>query len=139
MIVQAVRIRPSFYPMLAAALLPAVSAFANQTAIALENARLYEQLQRHAEELERRVALKLGFSDAYPVTGQTYPRKVDAALAAAMGGIAASASKFANDIRLLMGLGELEEPIHSKQVGSSAIRSPCSNQAMARQPPQVSL
>jgi len=73
------------------------------------------------EELERRVALKLGSAGAYAVTGQTYPRKVDAAIMAVLGGIATSAAKFATDLRLLMGFGELEEPIGKDQVGSSAM------------------
>jgi adenylosuccinate lyase len=72
-------------------------------------------------ELERRVAAKLGFSACEPVTGQTYSRKVDAQVVAALAGIAASVHKFANDVRLLANLKELEEPFGREQVGSSAM------------------
>src|SRR5436190_238424 len=73
------------------------------------------------EELDRRIAERLGFPGSYPVTGQTYPRKVDGEVVGALGGVAASSSKFATDLRLLMSLGELEEPIDDHQVGSSAM------------------
>jgi adenylosuccinate lyase len=73
------------------------------------------------EELDRRVAEKMGFPASYPVTGQTYPRKVDAEILGALAGVAASAAKFATDLRLLMSLGEMEEPIDDEQVGSSAM------------------
>jgi adenylosuccinate lyase len=82
---------------------------------------LFDGDHERVEELDRRVAAKLGFQGVYPVTGQTYPRKLDAALMAALGGIAVSASKFATDLRLLMGLGQMEEPIAKSQVGSSAM------------------
>lgn len=72
-------------------------------------------------ELERRVARKLGFAACEPVTGQTYSRKVDAQVVAALAGIAASVHKMANDIRLLAGLKEVEEPFGADQVGSSAM------------------
>jgi adenylosuccinate lyase len=72
-------------------------------------------------ELERRVARKLGFARVVPVTGQTYPRKLDALVLAALAGVAQSAAKFATDLRLLQHEGELLEPFESEQVGSSAM------------------
>lgn len=72
-------------------------------------------------ELERRVARKLGFTRVVPVTGQTYPRKLDARVLAALAGVAQSAAKFATDLRLLQHEGEMLEPFESEQVGSSAM------------------
>lgn len=72
-------------------------------------------------ELERRVARKLGFTRVVPVTGQTYPRKLDALVLAALAGVAQSAAKFATDLRLLQHEGEMLEPFESEQVGSSAM------------------
>ncbi|MCG6949694.1 MAG: adenylosuccinate lyase [Acidobacteria bacterium] len=71
--------------------------------------------------LDQRVAETLGFSNTYPVTGQTYPRKVDAFVLDALSGVGQSASKFATDIRLLARLKELREPLAEGQVGSSAM------------------
>lgn len=71
--------------------------------------------------LDRKIAEKMGFDDVYPVSGQTYSRKLDSRILSVLSGIAQSASKCANDIRLLQGLGELEEPFEKKQVGSSAM------------------
>ena len=73
------------------------------------------------DALEEAVCRHLGFAGAYPVTGQTYPRKVDQALLATLAGVAASASKMAHDIRLLSHLREVEEPFEKEQVGSSAM------------------
>lgn len=72
-------------------------------------------------ELDRRVAVTLGFERVLPITGQTYTRKVDAQVLAACSGIAASAAKFATDLRLLQHEGEMLEPFESEQVGSSAM------------------
>jgi adenylosuccinate lyase len=72
-------------------------------------------------ELDIRVSAKLGFPRVFPVTGQTYTRKQDAQVLAALAGIAASAAKFATDLRLLQHEGELLEPFESEQVGSSAM------------------
>ncbi len=72
-------------------------------------------------ELNRRVAERMGFDRLYGVSGQTYPRKLDYAMLAALGGIAASASKFAHDVRLLQHLRELEEPFEEEQIGSSSM------------------
>jgi adenylosuccinate lyase len=71
--------------------------------------------------LEERIAAEMGVSGVYPVTGQTYPRKVDAYVLHTLSGVAQSASKFAADVRLLSHLKEIEEPFESKQVGSSAM------------------
>ncbi|MSR22779.1 MAG: adenylosuccinate lyase, partial [Gemmatimonadetes bacterium] len=73
------------------------------------------------EELDRRVAVKMDFPGSYGVVGQTYPRKVDAAIAGTLAGIAASLSKFGNDLRLLAHLREVEEPFEEEQIGSSAM------------------
>ncbi|MEW6251064.1 MAG: adenylosuccinate lyase [Planctomycetota bacterium] len=71
--------------------------------------------------LEQLFARKLGFETCYPVTGQTYSRKVDIEIVAALASFAASAHKLCNDIRLLAMLKEIEEPFESTQVGSSAM------------------
>ena len=72
-------------------------------------------------ELDARIARKLGFARVFAVSGQTYPRKLDAQVLAALSGIAASAAKFATDLRLLQHEGEILEPFESEQVGSSAM------------------
>lgn len=71
--------------------------------------------------LERRVAEKMGFESTYPVTGQTYSRKVDAQLLDVLSGIAQSAHKAATDLRLLQSRNEIEEPFETDQIGSSAM------------------
>ena len=82
---------------------------------------LFEGDHEKCKELDRRIAQEMGFSDSVPVSGQTYSRKVDAAVLGALSGIAQSASKFANDVRLLCHLKEIEEPFEHKQIGSSAM------------------
>lgn len=72
-------------------------------------------------KLEVDVARQFGFARVEPITGQTYSRKVDAQVVSTLGGIAASVHKFANDIRLLAGLREIEEPLEEDQVGSSSM------------------
>ncbi len=72
-------------------------------------------------ELDLRVARKLEFAKVFPITGQTYTRKLDAQVLAVLSGIAASAAKFATDLRLLQHEGELLEPFEAEQVGSSAM------------------
>ena len=72
-------------------------------------------------ELDRRVAARMGFDASYPVTGQTYSRKVDAQVLAALSGIGQTAHKAGSDLRLLQSRKELEEPFESKQIGSSAM------------------
>lgn len=71
--------------------------------------------------LEAEVARQFDFDMVEPITGQTYSRKVDAQVICALGGVAASVHKFANDIRLLQNLKEIEEPFEAEQVGSSAM------------------
>ena len=71
--------------------------------------------------LEARIAEKLGFAGVYPVSGQTYTRKVDYFTLSVLSGIAQSAMKFTNDIRLMAHMKELDEPFESAQVGSSAM------------------
>jgi len=82
---------------------------------------LFEGNPRKVARLEKMVAGKLGFKQVEPVTGQTYTRKIDAQMAASLANIAAGAHKFANDIRLLAGLKEIEEPFETQQIGSSAM------------------
>jgi adenylosuccinate lyase len=72
-------------------------------------------------ELDRRIAARLGFAGSFPITGQTYPRKQDSQLLAALAGIAESCHKLGTDLRLLQGFGELSEPFDDEQVGSSAM------------------
>ncbi len=84
-------------------------------------------------QLDRLVAEKLGFDKVFPVTGQTYPRKLDMKTAETLAGIGASAHKFAVDMRLLSNLKVQEEPFASKQVGSSAMaykRNPMRSERM---------
>jgi adenylosuccinate lyase len=83
--------------------------------------KLFNGSAAKAARLEKLVAKKLGFDACEPVTGQTYSRKVDAQVVAALANIAASVHKFANDIRLLANLKEIEEPFEHRQVGSSAM------------------
>ena len=73
------------------------------------------------QRLEEMVARKMGFDAVYPVTGQTYSRKVDSQVLAALSGIAQSAHKAATDLRLLASRKELEEPFEAEQIGSSAM------------------
>ena len=72
-------------------------------------------------ELDRRVTRAMGFTVALAVTGQTYTRKLDAQVLGVLAGIAASAAKFAGDVRMLQAFGEIEEPFEQEQVGSSAM------------------
>ncbi|MFZ5831625.1 MAG: adenylosuccinate lyase [Planctomycetota bacterium] len=74
-----------------------------------------------ARELDDLVCRKIGFEESYAVTGQTYPRKVDAMVLAALSGIAQTAHKMATDLRLLAHRKELEEPFEKEQIGSSAM------------------
>ena len=71
--------------------------------------------------LDLKIANKMGFSNVYPVSGQTYSRKIDQRVYSVLSSIASSMSKFSNDIRLLAHLKEVEEPFESTQVGSSAM------------------
>ncbi len=82
---------------------------------------LFDGDEAKVKALEDKVVAKLGFARAFPVTGQTYPRKLDGRVLQVLSGIAQSAYKFANDIRLLQNLKEIEEPFESTQIGSSAM------------------
>jgi len=82
---------------------------------------LFDGDDEKVRELDARVALKMGFAKVFPVTGQTYTRKVDAQVLAALSGVAQSAAKLATDLRLLQHEGEMLEPFESDQVGSSAM------------------
>jgi len=82
---------------------------------------LFDGDARKVARLEKMVAKKLGFTKVEPIVGQTYTRKIDAQVAAALANIAVSAHKFANDVRILAGLKEIEEPFEKKQIGSSAM------------------
>ena len=82
---------------------------------------LFEGDHEKCRELDRRIAREMGFEGVTPVSGQTYSRKVDAAVLSTLSGIAQSASKFATDMRLLCHLKEVEEPFEKNQIGSSAM------------------
>src|SRR2546427_10176329 len=82
---------------------------------------LFDGDQAKVAELDTRVSRAMGFERVLPITGQTYPRKLDAQVLAVLSGIAQSAAKFATDLRLLQHEGELLEPFESEQVGSSAM------------------
>jgi adenylosuccinate lyase len=82
---------------------------------------LFEGDHAKISELDSRVARAMGFNAVFPVTGQTYTRKLDAQILAVLSGIAQSAAKFATDLRLLQHEGEILEPFEGEQVGSSAM------------------
>jgi adenylosuccinate lyase len=73
------------------------------------------------KELDRRVTSSMDFTTSIAVSGQTYTRKIDAGVLSVVAGIAASAAKFASDIRMLQSFGEIEEPFEQDQIGSSAM------------------
>lgn len=86
------------------------------------------------KQLDQKIAEKMGFPGCYPVSGQTYSRKVDSRVVSVLAGIAQSAHKFSNDIRLLQHLKEVEEPFEKNQIGSSAMaykRNPMRCERMA--------
>ena len=86
------------------------------------------------DKIDPMIAKKMGFEDCYAVSGQTYSRKVDTRVANVLAGIAASAHKFSNDIRLLQHLKEVEEPFEKSQIGSSAMaykRNPMRSERIA--------
>lgn len=95
---------------------------------------LFNGDQEKIKRLDKIVAEKMGFSDCVPVSGQTYSRKVDTRVINVLAGIAASAHKFSNDIRLLQHLKEVEEPFEKGQIGSSAMaykRNPMRSERIA--------
>lgn len=82
---------------------------------------LFEGDTEKVKQLEAKIAEKMGFSGVQPVSGQTYSRKVDSFVLNVLSGIAQSAMKFSNDLRLLQHLKEIEEPFEKNQIGSSAM------------------
>ena len=95
---------------------------------------LFDGDQETIDKIDPMIAEKMGFKDAYPVSGQTYSRKVDTRVLNILAGIAASAHKFSNDIRLLQHLKEVEEPFEKTQIGSSAMaykRNPMRSERIA--------
>ena len=82
---------------------------------------LFDGDHEKVKALEDKIAAEMGFDKVVPVSGQTYSRKMDSAVLATISGIAQSASKFANDMRLLCHLKEVEEPFEANQIGSSAM------------------
>ena len=95
---------------------------------------LFDGDQEKIDQIDPMIAKKLGFEACYPVSGQTYSRKVDTRVLNVLAGIAASAHKFSNDIRLLQHLKEVEEPFEKTQIGSSAMaykRNPMRSERIA--------
>ena len=95
---------------------------------------LFEGDQETIDKIDPMIAKKMGFDNVYPVSGQTYSRKVDTRVANILAGIAASAHKMSNDIRLLQHLKEVEEPFEKTQIGSSAMaykRNPMRSERIA--------
>lgn len=95
---------------------------------------LFDGDQETIDKIDPMIAKKMGFKECYPVSGQTYSRKVDTRVLNVLAGIAASAHKFSNDIRLLQHLKEVEEPFEKTQIGSSAMaykRNPMRSERIA--------
>lgn len=95
---------------------------------------LFEGDHTKVEQIDGLIAKKMGFEECYPVSGQTYSRKVDTRVMNVLAGIAQSAHKFSNDIRLLQHLKEIEEPFEKNQIGSSAMaykRNPMRSERIA--------
>ena len=95
---------------------------------------LFDGDQETIDKIDPMIAEKMGFDACYPVSGQTYSRKVDTRVANILAGIAASAHKMSNDIRLLQHLKEVEEPFEKSQIGSSAMaykRNPMRSERIA--------
>ncbi|HBQ63458.1 MAG TPA: adenylosuccinate lyase [Clostridiales bacterium] len=82
---------------------------------------LFDGDNKKAKAVDRLIAQKMGFTETFPVSGQTYPRKLDSRVLSVLSGIAQSASKFGNDLRILQNMEEMEEPFEESQVGSSAM------------------
>ena len=95
---------------------------------------LFDGDQETIDKIDPMISEKMGFKECYPVSGQTYSRKVDTRVANILAGIAASAHKMSNDIRLLQHLKEVEEPFEKSQIGSSAMaykRNPMRSERIA--------
>jgi adenylosuccinate lyase len=82
---------------------------------------LFDGNHMKVDMLDTMVTTRFGFKESFPVTGQTYPRKVDAQVIGDLAGVAASVHKFCNDVRLLAGMKQVEEPFEAEQIGSSAM------------------
>lgn len=95
---------------------------------------LFDGDEEKCKEADKKIAEKMGFDACFPVSGQTYSRKLDTRVVNVLAGIAASAHKFSNDIRLLQHLKEVEEPFEKGQIGSSAMaykRNPMRSERIA--------
>ena len=95
---------------------------------------LFEGDTEKIQKVDKLIAEKMGFEHTFPVSGQTYSRKLDTKVVNVLAGIAASAHKFSNDIRLLQHLKEVEEPFEKNQIGSSAMaykRNPMRSERIA--------
>ena len=95
---------------------------------------LFEGDHEKCKQIDRLIAEKMGYKECFAVSGQTYSRKLDSRVLNVLAGIAQSASKFSNDIRLLQHLKEIEEPFEKNQIGSSAMaykRNPMRSERMA--------
>lgn len=95
---------------------------------------LFDQDHDKIKKLDEIIAAKMGFNGVYPVSGQTYSRKIDSRVLNILAGIAQSAAKFSNDIRLLQHMKEIEEPFEFGQIGSSAMaykRNPMRSERIA--------
>ena len=95
---------------------------------------LFDGDHSKCRELDQKIAEKMGFKSCYPVSGQTYSRKVDFRVLSILAGIAQSAHKFTNDIRMLQHMKEIEEPFEKHQIGSSAMaykRNPMRSERIA--------
>lgn len=95
---------------------------------------LFDGDHQKVKELDQKIADKMGYACCFPVSGQTYSRKLDSRVLSVLSGIAQSAAKFSNDIRLLQHLKEVEEPFEKNQIGSSAMaykRNPMRSERIA--------
>lgn len=95
---------------------------------------LFDGDRQKVKKLDHLIAEKMGYQDCFAVSGQTYSRKLDSQMLSILSGIAQSAAKFSNDIRLLQHLKEVEEPFEKTQIGSSAMaykRNPMRTERMA--------
>ena len=95
---------------------------------------LFDGNHEKCRELDRKIAEKMGYKACFAVSGQTYSRKLDHQMLSVLSGIAQSAAKFSNDIRLLQHLKEIEEPFEKNQIGSSAMaykRNPMRSERIA--------
>jgi adenylosuccinate lyase len=95
---------------------------------------LFDGDHEKVKALDQKIAQKMGYACCFPVSGQTYSRKLDSQVLSVLSGIAQSASKFSNDIRLLQHLKEVEEPFEKNQIGSSAMaykRNPMRSERIA--------